>query len=368
MHDLCAPLITSFRDRKDELQTMTNNVHIEEAGLTEQCVLAMCTSSFRRTWQVALTIPWNVLAILPFRGQVRLFVGDCNQGESDLEMFLSDKCQQAIDAGFIRVFRCQVPGWNASTCKNAIHFAAVAALRAEGFDDTQILLCNLDGDRFLGHGFASTLLRELGARPAVVRLASTADEGSAGIVATRADAFLNVGGYDESLPYPSGCQDFDLVFRLERTGVPKVTIRDGHVIGWGLANDGVLSAGRRASIVAKVANVEARFAGVKWGRMDQCNRQHMWDNLKAGRFRANQQEGWRPIHMDEVLRRAEATPPAPKKMPARRPGEGRRHDPADSSAAPPPAPTPSSSATAPTPGPLSTIRTIPLKACRLTHV
>ena len=69
-------------------------VHIEEAGLPEQCVLAMCTSSFRRTWQVALTIPWNVLAILPFRGQVRLFVGDCNQGESDLEMFLSDKCQQ----------------------------------------------------------------------------------------------------------------------------------------------------------------------------------------------------------------------------------------------------------------------------------
>ena len=112
---------------------------------------------------------------------------------------------------------------------------------------------NLDNDRIIGPSFIGEVMAEIRCRPdAIVHSTSTEDPSSCGMIACTARRFLDVNGYDEGLPWPSGCQDFDLIKRLQGAGGTLVRIRDRHTIGFGVPNDTLTSDNTRQGILAKV--------------------------------------------------------------------------------------------------------------------
>lgn len=89
-------------------------------------------------------------------------------------------------------------------------------------------VCNVDADNYSGNGFDRYLLEQFAAHSHVVISALSNDEqnyGAFGRMATRREHFMEVGGYDETFE-GYGFEDYDLVCRLERSGLTKETIND----------------------------------------------------------------------------------------------------------------------------------------------
>ena len=89
-------------------------------------------------------------------------------------------------------------------------------------------VCNLDADNFTGEGFDAYLLEQFALHPQVVISALSNEQqiyGAFGRMATRREHFAAVGGYDESFK-GYGFEDYDLVHRLEQSGLRKIIINE----------------------------------------------------------------------------------------------------------------------------------------------
>ncbi len=129
-------------------------------------------------------------------------------------------------AGRLVYLRGSIKGWDASRCKNGVHFAAL---------DENDVVGNLDGDRLLGMDFVSAMIREFLGGADVVHASQTYEPGTYGTILVRSEWFGQVGGYDESF-FPSGCQDTDLVQRLKANRANVVLLRDRDVVGTNIPN------------------------------------------------------------------------------------------------------------------------------------
>ena len=101
-----------------------------------------------------------------------------------------------------------------------------------GFTRDSIVLHNLDNDRIFGQHYVQHVLETMDDRKwrqnggCVVHAPIPGDASSYGGIAYLATHFSDIGGYDESLPYPSGCQDTDMLRRtLWASGYPTTRCR-----------------------------------------------------------------------------------------------------------------------------------------------
>jgi hypothetical protein len=89
-------------------------------------------------------------------------------------------------------------------------------------------VCNVDADNFTGPDFDEYLMQQFSLRPRVVISALSNPlnmYGAFGRMATRRSDFIEVGGYDEAFE-GYGFEDYDLISRLEQSGLDKVLINN----------------------------------------------------------------------------------------------------------------------------------------------
>ena len=130
-----------------------------------------------------------------------------------------------------------------------------------GYSPNKIVLHNLDNDRIIGQHYVPTLLDHFSRRAwradnkgVIIHASIPNDASSYGAIGCLATAFTYLRGYDESLPYPSGCQDTDLIKRLQGIGVPMVRIASAAQAGFGISNDKVTGSVWRDHLKAKVGH------------------------------------------------------------------------------------------------------------------
>ena len=125
----------------------------------------------------------------------------------------------------------------------------------------------------------------------IVWAANSMAKGSTGTIASTSAIFQQVHGYNEAFK-PSGCQDIDLLLRMERaSGKQKLKITDLGIIGGTLCNS---PQGQSDNTRIKVQLVDpAKWE--KWGKMDADNREMMQNDLRNRKYVANTLPGWKPV-------------------------------------------------------------------------
>ena len=64
-----------------------------------------------------------------------LFIANLNPEEdTELDDFFNEHCSLAHDLNYFHVFRGTIPGWDASRCKNSVHYAALEFLEKASLD------------------------------------------------------------------------------------------------------------------------------------------------------------------------------------------------------------------------------------------
>ncbi len=319
--DACRPLLELQGDKATIHDALVRDAGtLFDAGPAAHLVVAFCTTCLKRDWQSKLALPWNILALWPFRRRAHLFLGDFSAavaggGQSPLTAWMVEALAPAIDEGLLRPLRSTgLPGWHASIAKNAVAFCAVHDLLAEGYDADNIVVFNLDCDRVMGADLPRDVLAAFAQAPNDVhQWSSNWQPGSYGMIACTARQFVSCNGYDESL-LPSGCQDTDLMLRLGKMGCARRNRAARRVIGFGIDNDTADPAehNHRADLIAKVANVtDPRYASMKWGHMDAANRAAMHANLRAERLVANTAADWGPLPMQRLAAAGGGQSPLP---------------------------------------------------------
>ena len=113
---------------QQHLISLTQNINIVHLELPKT-IVAFCVTTYKRSWQLKLSLPWNLLTLYPYRHRAHLFIADLNEeGDSELEDFFAANCGLAQKIGLLTIFRGTIPGWDASRCKNAVHYAALHKL------------------------------------------------------------------------------------------------------------------------------------------------------------------------------------------------------------------------------------------------
>ena len=146
LRPLAFELCSAEPDKALNLDSLCQNINVVHLEVPSGMVVAFCVTAYKRSWQLKLSLPWNLMTMYPYRHVAALSVADLNPVEDkELEEFFTTFCGQAQALGFLSVFKGSVPGWDASRCKNSIHFAAleklqqVAATRATNMDSSQQL-------------------------------------------------------------------------------------------------------------------------------------------------------------------------------------------------------------------------------------
>ena len=207
--------------------------HMEDTGVK----VVLCVSTYKRTDQLMLALPINLIISWRFRAAVRWVLVDLNdrtEGE-DLKHRLENTIPASLSEGQLRY--CQRVwdsdqdkkwcGWHASVAKNSSHLAAVEMFGME------VVLCNVDGDNLITQPFLHTLLtsaekmiqwKAVGgvpptSLPDIVGISFKApnNPSTTGRIALGGRVFDTLGGYDEEFG-PSGGQDVDLSRRLGKMG------------------------------------------------------------------------------------------------------------------------------------------------------
>ena len=83
-----------------------------------------------------------------------------------------------------------------------------------------------------------------------------------------------------------GCQDTDFLKRMKVFGTVQF-MQSQSVVGTDLPNDAAGTHTGKAHNCEKVRHVAPEFAHLRWGQMDQCNRDTMHAKLTAGQYIRN---------------------------------------------------------------------------------
>lgn len=187
-------------------------------------VVGFCTSCMDCRWQLEQTLPVNLELM---RGTPHFLALVDFNSRDDLDPLLRGQDEHRR-AGRLLSFRTEQPtSFHMSQAKNAAHRLAMRR-RPD-------VLFNLDADNFL-HRDTLTALADLFSRRQDVYLHNWSGQwgdGSMGRIALRAQDWLRIGGYDETL-LPMSWQDADLMIRCRALGLDYV--HDGSGSGRPVAN------------------------------------------------------------------------------------------------------------------------------------
>jgi len=163
--------------------------------------ISFCTTCKGRLWQLRQTYLLNVETAIEEHDDVE-FVLVNYMSPDELDDWVSTRLSRVEGLVYVRL-REPLP-WHVCKAKNMGHRAT-----------TGDVIVNLDADNFLGEGYVSRVVAEVGPGNAS-RLVGHPSVG--GRIAVHRDDFFAVGGYDESLA-PMGHEDNDLEARLVLNGV-----------------------------------------------------------------------------------------------------------------------------------------------------
>lgn len=219
--------------------------------------ISFCTTCKNRLYQLEKTLPENLKAA---RGNVEFVL--VNYGSEDgLDAYIWQHFEDVIDKEILRYVDAKdMGGFHASIAKNLAHRAA-----------TGDILFNLDADNFVG--LAAEDLRALIDAPnsIVHGWSGTYFDGTFGRIGMRKDAFLALGGYDESF-LPVGYQDADLLARAQAMHMPYLHKPSG-------------------AAIANSKHDTIKYTDVKltYPEMNEGNKKRSLENVKTGRLKANQE-------------------------------------------------------------------------------
>ena len=163
--------------------------------------ISFCTVSMNRAEHIKQTLPENIRDnYIP--GKTEFILLDYNSND-DLSDWINQNMQEYIKSGALKFYKTFIPqSFHRSHSRNL-------NLRLGTGD----LLCNVDADNFLGHGFASYLLDVFNGNPnVIIRGSGIPNLDTLGRICIRKDDFFKVGGYDEYMD-GYGAEDDDIVFR-----------------------------------------------------------------------------------------------------------------------------------------------------------
>lgn len=223
--------------------------------------VSFCTTYKDRFWQISQTLPKNLKDNRMDKDHVEFVLVDFDPSDSTLKDFIFENFANDIASGYLKYYQTnKMPYWDFSLAKNTAHYYA-----------TNDVVVNLDADNYTGwrgglyvaHNLAQnrkTFLWQYSGKP----------DGSYGRISLYKEDFDFLGGYDESLPAPAGYQDTDLIKRAESF----LTIIHKNKYNQSIEN--------QHNETIKHTNKK-----LSWDEMDAMNKEYSENNIKNGKFRAN---------------------------------------------------------------------------------
>jgi len=181
-------------------------------------VVSLCTVCKNRSAHYKATILKNIADNI-HDPNVEFILLDYNS-EDDLEEWVRHNLTEHIESGIFTYYKTNEPEYF-----HRSHSRNMAFRLAKGD-----ILCNVDADNFTGYSFTN-YLRECFMKSENIfvcaggKFDSIACSDIGGRIGMSQEAFLKVGGYDENMSN-YGFEDFDLIGRLEMSGIEKILIKN----------------------------------------------------------------------------------------------------------------------------------------------
>jgi hypothetical protein len=184
--------------------------------------ISFCTVCMNRLHHLQQTLPVNILDNEDY-ASLEFVVLDYNSTDG-LEAYAKANWQSYMNSGRLVIYTTKEP-----TYFHRSHSRNLAFKLAAGE-----VICNIDADNFTGKQFAAYVNNSFqqNSRICLNTIGLRNDESIMdvlGRVCFTKDAFLGIGGYDQAID-SYGFEDYDLINRLELSGIQRVLIRDDHFL------------------------------------------------------------------------------------------------------------------------------------------
>lgn len=182
--------------------------------------ISFCTVCMNRLHHLRQTLPANIRDNMAY-AEIEFVLLDYNSSDG-LENYVRNELSDFVDRGILIYFRTPAPLYF-----RRAHSRNVAFKLATGD-----IICNLDADNFTGENFAF-YINEVFQASGSICLNTLGNGGILpekdvlGRICVRKDEFIDVTGFDELMD-TYGFEDFDLIYRLEKNGVPQKCIEHKH--------------------------------------------------------------------------------------------------------------------------------------------
>ena len=257
---------------------------------TNSPLVALCMTCLGRGWQLKLSLPLNLALAWRFRAKCTFFLAVFDEQSEDsqnLLRWINENLQPALECGLLKIALGELRFWDCSIGKNTAHMFAIK----EGGQDQYLV--NLDGDNVMKDAWLPWLFHMLVSAEDSGGAHSFAGDGGGctGRLGIWARPFLKIASYEESLPYPSGYEDIEILHRSEELmGFKPRKYRKQKQYpgcGYSIPND---ADPKIALAAAKVIHCDpARCGTLTWGQqntknMDYCNKLRGRRNALSPRF------------------------------------------------------------------------------------
>lgn len=198
--------IRSFRDtnlRKYNNVTLPSEIYNQN----HYASISFCTTCMNRLFHLKHTMEKNIKDNMDYP-KVEFVLIDYNS-QDNLEEYAKKNLTKYIESGFLNYYKTYEPHkFHASKAKNLAHALAKSDI-----------VCNVDGDNFIGKDFAfylNYIFNQKG-KDNIYQFHKPPYWGTVGRLALYKENFMALGGYDENL-LPIGHEDADLINRGKKMG------------------------------------------------------------------------------------------------------------------------------------------------------
>ena len=195
------------------------------------------------------------------KDHVEFVLIDFDPNDPTLKNFIFENFADDIASGYLKYYQTnKMPYWDCSLAKNTAHYYA-----------TNDVVVNLDADNYTGWRGGLYVAHIFANKQRVFLWQVDSDKkGNYGRISLYKEDFDYFGGYDESLPAPAGYQDDDIMARAKNS----LTLihKDSH-------NQYIQN--------PKDDTIKHTKKSMSWNKMREINMKHSENNIKNGKFRAN---------------------------------------------------------------------------------
>jgi hypothetical protein len=247
--------------------------------------VGLATTCRGRLEHLKVTVPLTQLMCMEHLGRFQQCV-ILSKSDREAVEWMTTEMQAAIQVGTLRVGVIDEEHFHACLWKNAAH-----KLASEQCD----IVINWDGLRTPGDDFPTAMLEIPWSKEPPTTMdedivvgmlcSSGLNTGTYGTLGLSSWLYWMLGGYDEDF-LPMGCQDTDLLRRVRTIG-KLFHIDQQSIVGDDLPNDIVGMHVGKQHKENKVLHVAPQFRHLRWGQMDQRNRELMNTKMAGGEYVRN---------------------------------------------------------------------------------